>query len=228
MTISVEVSSLLELFHISNFTNTWDSNMVTYTFLVEMYIVESVNLLTILCNTWMFHQQHNHPGGYQHSITLERMTLIWWQWSDCVVLKYSYGVRLGKFTKRFVFKISLESWSQKQCNIVKAQLPTNHCWYLSIAENWCSLYITPTCWQSALRPTQEAQYLSIVQQCFSSSEGDRVDWDMALFDRCEPRRASIQVLANNLRLHLLVGVITLVLLFAALTLYMLLSCIQRS
>jgi len=175
----------------------------------------------------MFHQQHNHPGAYQHSITHEWMTLVWWQWSDCVVSKYSYGVQLGKFTKRFAFKISLESWSQKQCNIVKVQLLTDHCWYLSIVVNWCSLYVTLSRWQFALRLTQEVQYLSIIQQCLSSSEGDRVDWDMALFDRYGPRRASIQVLANNLRLHLLVGVITLVLLFAALTRYMLLKCIQR-
>jgi len=44
-----------------------------------------------------------------------------------------------------------------------------------------------------------------------------VDWDVALIDRYGPRRSSIRAPANNLRLHPLVGVITLVLLIAALT-----------
>jgi len=83
--------------------------------------------------------------------------------------------------------------------------------------NWRSLNVTPTLWPSALGLTREAQYLSIMQQCLSSSEGDRVDWDVALIDRYGPRRSSIWVLANNLRLHPLVGVVTLVLLPAALT-----------
>jgi len=56
-----------------------------------------------------------------------------------------------------------------------------------------------------------------MQQCLSSSEGDRVDCDVALIDRYGPRRSSIRVLAINLRLHPLVGVVTLVLLSAALT-----------
>jgi len=83
--------------------------------------------------------------------------------------------------------------------------------------NWHSLNVTPTLWLSALGLTREAQYLGIMQQRLSSSEGDRFDWDMALIDRYEPRRSSIRVLANNLRLHSLVGVVTLVLLSAALT-----------
>ena len=29
-----------------------------------------------LCNTRVFHQRHNRPGGHQHSITLERATLV--------------------------------------------------------------------------------------------------------------------------------------------------------
>jgi len=49
---------------------------------------------------------------------------------------------------------------------------------------------------------------------------------MALIDRYGSRRSSIWVLANNLRLYSLVDVITLVLLSAALTSYMLLRCIQ--
>jgi len=56
-----------------------------------------------------------------------------------------------------------------------------------------------------------------MQQYLSSSEGDRVDWDVALIDRYGSRRSSIRVLANNIRLHSLVGVVTLVLLSAALT-----------
>ena len=75
----------------------------------------------------------------------------------------------------------------------------------------------PTRWLSALGLTQEAQYIDITQQRLSSSEGDRVVWEVALIDRYGPRRTSIRVLANNLHLHPLVGVVTLVLLSAALT-----------
>jgi len=56
-----------------------------------------------------------------------------------------------------------------------------------------------------------------MQQRLSSSEEDRVDWDMALVDRYGPRRSLIWVLANNLCLYPLVGLVTLVLLSAALT-----------
>jgi len=80
-----------------------------------------------------------------------------------------------------------------------------------------SLNVAPTLWLSALGLTQEAQYLGIMQQLLSSSEGDRVDWDVALIDMYGPRRSSIRVLANYLRLYPLVGVVTLVLLSAALT-----------
>jgi len=90
---------------------------------------------------------------------------------------------------------------------------------------WHSLNVALTLWPSALGLTREAQYLSITQQHLTSSEGDRVDWDMALIDRYEPRRSSIRVLANNLCLHPLVGVVTLVLLIAALTGSLLLRCI---
>jgi len=83
--------------------------------------------------------------------------------------------------------------------------------------NWCSLNVVPTIWLSALGLTRKAQYLGIMQQRLSSSEGDRVDWDVALVDRYGPRQSSIWVLANNLHLHPLVGVVTLVLLSAALT-----------
>jgi len=83
--------------------------------------------------------------------------------------------------------------------------------------NWRSLNVMLTLWPSARRLTREAQYLGITQQHLSSSEGDRVDWDVALIDRYGPRRSSIRALANNLRLHPLVGVVTLVLLIAALT-----------
>jgi len=83
--------------------------------------------------------------------------------------------------------------------------------------NWRSLNVTPTLWPSALGLTREVQYLGIMQQYLSSSEGDRVDWDVALIDRYGSRRSSIRVLANNIRLHSLVGVVTLVLLSAALT-----------
>jgi len=72
--------------------------------------------------------------------------------------------------------------------------------------NWRSLNVMPTLWPSALGLTREAQYLGIMQQHLSSSEGDRVDWDMALVDRYGPRRSSIWVLANNLRLHSFAGV----------------------
>ena len=65
--------------------------------------------------------------------------------------------------------------------------------------------------------TRETQYHGIIQQRLFSSEGDRVDWDVALIDRYGPKRSSIRVLANNLRLHPLVGVVTLMLLSAALT-----------
>jgi len=82
--------------------------------------------------------------------------------------------------------------------------------------NWHSLNVAPTLWPFALELTREAQFLSITQQHLSSSEGDRVDWDVALIDRYGPRRSSIRVLANNRRLHPLVGVVTLVLLIAAL------------
>ena len=82
--------------------------------------------------------------------------------------------------------------------------------------NWYSLNVTPTLWLSALGQTREAEYLGVMQQHLSSSEGDRVDWDVALIDRYGPRRSSIQVLANNLHLHPLVGVDTLELLIAAL------------
>ena len=84
----------------------------------------------------------------------------------------------------------------------------------------------PTHWPSALGPAWDTQYLSIMQQCLSSLEGDRVDWDVALFDRYGPRRSSIQVLGNNLRLYPLIGIVTLVLLSVALTDYMLLRCIR--
>ena len=83
--------------------------------------------------------------------------------------------------------------------------------------NWCSLNVTPTLWPSALGLTREVQFLGIMQQHLSSSKGDRVDWDVALIDMYGPRRSSIRVLANNLHLHPLVGVITLVLLSTALT-----------
>jgi len=83
--------------------------------------------------------------------------------------------------------------------------------------NWHSLNVALTHWPSALGLTQEAQYLGITQQRLSSSNGDRVDWDVALIDRYGPRRYSIQALANNLLWHPLVGVVTLVLLIAALT-----------
>jgi len=83
--------------------------------------------------------------------------------------------------------------------------------------NWRSLNVAPTLWPSALGLTREVQYLGIMQQYLSSSEGDRVDWDVALIDRYGSRRSSIRVLANNIRLHSLVGVVTLVLLSAALT-----------
>jgi len=49
------------------------------------------NPLHVCCNTRVFHQRHNRPGGHQQSITLERATLVWWQRSDCVVLKDSHG-----------------------------------------------------------------------------------------------------------------------------------------
>jgi len=80
-----------------------------------------------------------------------------------------------------------------------------------------SLNVAPTLWPSALELTQEAQYLGIMQQRLSSSEGDSVDWDVSPIHRYGPRRSSIQLLANNLRLHPLVGVVTLVLLSAGLT-----------
>jgi len=83
--------------------------------------------------------------------------------------------------------------------------------------NCHSLNVAPTLWPSALGLTREAQYLGIMQQRLSSSEGDRVDWDVAVNDRYGPRRSSIRVLANNLCLHPLVGVVTLVLLSTALT-----------
>jgi len=83
--------------------------------------------------------------------------------------------------------------------------------------NCRSLNITLTLWPSALGLTWKVQYLGIMQQRLSASKGDTVDWDVALIDRYRPRRSSIRVLANNLRLHPLVGAITLVLLSAALT-----------
>jgi len=57
--------------------------------------------------------------------------------------------------------------------------------------NWHSLNVAPTLWPSALGLTWEAQYLGSMQQRLSSSEGDRVDWDVALVDRYGPRRSSI-------------------------------------
>jgi len=48
---------------------------------------------------------------------------------------------------------------------------------------------------------------------------------MALFDRYKRRRSSIWVLAKGFRLRLLVGIIALMLLFAALTGYILFRCI---
>jgi len=57
--------------------------------------------------------------------------------------------------------------------------------------NWHSLNVAPTLWLSDLGLTREAQYLGIMQQHLSSSEGDRVDWDVALIDRYGPRRSSI-------------------------------------
>jgi len=84
--------------------------------------------------------------------------------------------------------------------------------------NWRSLNVMPTLWLSALGLTREALYLGIIQHHLSSSEGDRVDWDVALIDRYSgPRRSLIRVLANNLSLYPLVGVVTLVLLITALT-----------
>jgi len=83
--------------------------------------------------------------------------------------------------------------------------------------NWCSLNVAPALWLSAIGLTREVQYLGIMQQRLSSSEGDRVDCDVALIHRYGPRRSWIRVLANNLWLHPLVGVITLVLLSTALT-----------
>ena len=83
--------------------------------------------------------------------------------------------------------------------------------------NWHSLNVAPTLWLSALGLTRDTQYLGIMQQRHSSSEGDRVDWDVAIIDRYGPRRSSIRALANNLHLHPLVGVVNLVLLIAALT-----------
>jgi len=83
--------------------------------------------------------------------------------------------------------------------------------------NWHSLNITLTLWPSSLGLTREAQYLGITQQRLSSSEGDMVDWDVALIDRYGPRRSSIRALANNLRWHPLIGIITLVLLITTLT-----------
>jgi len=83
--------------------------------------------------------------------------------------------------------------------------------------NWRFLNVAPTLWLSALGLTQEGQYLHIMQQHLTSSKDDRVDWDVALIDRYGPRRSSIRVLANNLCLHLLVGIVTLMLLSAALT-----------
>ena len=83
--------------------------------------------------------------------------------------------------------------------------------------NWGSLNVAPTLWPSALGLAWEVQYLGITQQRLSSSERDRVDWDVVLIDRYGPRRSSIRALANNIRLHPLVGVVTLVLLIATLT-----------
>ena len=83
--------------------------------------------------------------------------------------------------------------------------------------NWRSLNVALTLWPSALRLTQKVQYQGILQQRLSLSKGDTVDWDLTLMDRYGPRRSSIWVLVNNLRLHPLVGVVTLVLLSTALT-----------
>jgi len=49
--------------------------------------------------------------------------------------------------------------------------------------NCRSLNVAPTLWPYALGLTGEAQYLGIMQQHLSSSEGDRVDWDVALIYR---------------------------------------------
>jgi len=57
--------------------------------------------------------------------------------------------------------------------------------------NWRSLNAAPTLWPSVLGLTREAQYLGVTQQRLSSSEGDMVDWDVALIDRYGPRRSSI-------------------------------------
>jgi len=57
--------------------------------------------------------------------------------------------------------------------------------------NWHSLNVVPTLWPSSLGLTRKAQYLGITQQRLSSSEGDMVDWDVALIDRYGPRRSSI-------------------------------------
>jgi len=57
--------------------------------------------------------------------------------------------------------------------------------------NWRSLNVAPTLWLFSLGLTREVQYLGITQQRLSSSEGDMVDWDVALIDRYGPRRSSI-------------------------------------
>ena len=69
----VSLQPMAEFAYNNSTTNAMASRRSTQT---TAYIPQRQIQLQCYCNTRVFHQRHNRPGGHQHSITLERATLV--------------------------------------------------------------------------------------------------------------------------------------------------------